>query len=1140
MVDIGQLRLVVDAETKGMERAMVRVQNNLKATETAMQALGKGEAANATKAASLEKAMVSLARKGLDGNHEAMQRLAGAHNKIQKEMEETAKATQLAESKQKAYNSAVRMSQNLAKGVSVAIIAAAAATGKAISVYADYEQAEIAFETMLGSAQEGQAFLADMWNFAKRTPFSYEGVQDAAKQMLAYGFAADEALEILESVGDAAAGLGGGTETVNRITRALGQMQGKGKVSAEEMRQLTEAGIPAWEILAEAIGTTIPAAMKLAEQGAIPVQRAMDGLVKGIGDRFDGLMDRQSQSLSGLMSTTKDLAFGQRGLFGRFGEYAADALKLHERIAGLNSGLEGILRVVESGGLGDMGLDLTVGPAAVALTAFITAASGKGVIEGWTKLAPAVKEFVTAMGATGGKAALLAAYIYMNYKFLQKMNDEYERYQRLKSTVSDTDVQNSFGGDWKTGQMNVPTNTNRAQAYYDQQDVKQTQENVSKINAANQAMIDAVTGGAVAQSAQAPVTQPDPTDALEAMFERALFGSENSLTGAGYDFEKLLQEALKNGFASGGPTSNIPTGKVAGVVHGQEWVMPAWMTKKYPELLAMVEDIRKRGYARGGPTSNIPTGKVAGVVHGQEWVMPAWMTKKYPDLLAMVEDIRKRGFARGGLVGGSVDPSAINAAGKAMSRIKSIAKGTKQETSRGDLFGVDKALQAADIYRLTGDKIMESLSESRVRGSDSMYNLGLAVANNSRLARDSAVRDFGNIAEAANNMQLKPPEMKLDTKGAIEALKGVQRQAELTGITIKLAGESGADALNTKLAKLAEDLKQYDMGKLNELLAIENEKAKQTARQADETSKLGQQRLTFFELELDEQTAWDAAFVALMAVTLPAVMGSMDDFGAHGEAVAKQMATQWLMNTTAAEASLWRFAGTLKDVGDQAEDWHWAISSAAQGGLEAFQYLSEQGANSMSILKTEFARFMEQLSAGNATWDDFGATVLKIAHQTIIAAEAQLLAAKTAAMGQAILGAFTNPANLLKIPGILAEAAAGVAALELIRKTLPALPQSDVPQAARGGIVMPKPGGTQLIAGEAGQPEAIIPLNRLNDYIGDTSISGTSGRATGGINLQLVIQHPVIREEQDIDALAESVMDAAVRRLKREGVYVAG
>jgi tape measure domain-containing protein len=72
--------------------------------------------------------------------------------------------------------------------------------------------------------------------------------------MLAMGFSAKEVMPTLTAIGDASSGLGLGAEGLDRITRALGQMRAKGKVSAEEMLQLTEAGVPAWAILSKAIG----------------------------------------------------------------------------------------------------------------------------------------------------------------------------------------------------------------------------------------------------------------------------------------------------------------------------------------------------------------------------------------------------------------------------------------------------------------------------------------------------------------------------------------------------------------------------------------------------------------------------------------------------------------------------------------------------------------------------------------------------------------------------------------------------------------------------------------------------------------------------------------------------------------------
>lgn len=169
------------------------------------------------------------------------------------------------------------------------------------------QQAQISFETMLGSAEKAQKMIGDLQKFAAETPFEFPDLQAGAKKMLAFGFAADSILPMLKAVGDAASGLGmSGKEGIDRIVLALGQMQAKGKVSAEEMLQLTEAGIPAWDILAKSIGKTTGETMKLATQGAIPAAQAIQALIQGLEDRFPNMMDKQSQSFAGLMSTIRD------------------------------------------------------------------------------------------------------------------------------------------------------------------------------------------------------------------------------------------------------------------------------------------------------------------------------------------------------------------------------------------------------------------------------------------------------------------------------------------------------------------------------------------------------------------------------------------------------------------------------------------------------------------------------------------------------------------------------------------------------------------------------------------------------------------------------------------------------------------
>ncbi|MBW2672576.1 MAG: tape measure protein [Deltaproteobacteria bacterium] len=179
--------------------------------------------------------------------------------------------------------------------------------GEAVNFNAMMEQARIGFTTMLGSAEKAQAFLDEMADFAARTPFEYPDLLEASRRMMAMGFAAEEVLPTMKAVGDATAGLGLGREGINRIILALGQMRAKAKISGEEMRQLTEAGIPAWEMLAEAMGKSTAEVMKLSEKGLIPANKAIQILIEGMEKRFPNMMENMENTWKGVTSTIRDV-----------------------------------------------------------------------------------------------------------------------------------------------------------------------------------------------------------------------------------------------------------------------------------------------------------------------------------------------------------------------------------------------------------------------------------------------------------------------------------------------------------------------------------------------------------------------------------------------------------------------------------------------------------------------------------------------------------------------------------------------------------------------------------------------------------------------------------------------------------------
>lgn len=198
-------------------------------------------------------------------------------------------------------------------------VAAAGAT-VGIKTAANMEQANIAFTTMLGSGEKARAFLSDLNKFAAKTPFDFPGLQSAASSLISAGIDANKVIPIMTSLGNATSGMGTGAEGVQRATVALQQMSAAGRITGEDLNQLRDAGIPVFDLLAAATGKSVTEVAALAQAGKLgkkELDQLMGALESGKGlERFNGLMEKQSASLSGMASTLKDtVGMGLAGAF---------------------------------------------------------------------------------------------------------------------------------------------------------------------------------------------------------------------------------------------------------------------------------------------------------------------------------------------------------------------------------------------------------------------------------------------------------------------------------------------------------------------------------------------------------------------------------------------------------------------------------------------------------------------------------------------------------------------------------------------------------------------------------------------------------------------------------------------------------
>lgn len=196
--------------------------------------------------------------------------------------------------------------------LSGALVAAAGAAGiLGVKTAAANENAAIAFETMLGSGEKAQKFLQELRDFAKATPFEFPELQRAASSLVSIGVEAKDVIPIMTTLGDVTAGMGTGSEGIRRATVALQQMNAAQRITAEDLNQLRDAGIPVYDLLAAATGKTkqqIAAMVQGGKLGKKELDQLMEALKTGGGglERFTGLMEKQSHSLIGLWSTLKD------------------------------------------------------------------------------------------------------------------------------------------------------------------------------------------------------------------------------------------------------------------------------------------------------------------------------------------------------------------------------------------------------------------------------------------------------------------------------------------------------------------------------------------------------------------------------------------------------------------------------------------------------------------------------------------------------------------------------------------------------------------------------------------------------------------------------------------------------------------
>lgn len=176
---------------------------------------------------------------------------------------------------------------------------------KVAQVRGEFQQLEVAFNTMLGSQDKASALMSQLVDTAAHTPFDLKGIADGAKQLLAYGMASDEVNDTLVRLGNIASGL---SLNLNDLVWLYGTTMTQGRLYAQDYRQFVSRGIPLTEELAKQFGVTKDEVAGLVTEGKVgfpEVQKAIQSLT-GEGGKFYNLMEEQSKTITGQISNLGD------------------------------------------------------------------------------------------------------------------------------------------------------------------------------------------------------------------------------------------------------------------------------------------------------------------------------------------------------------------------------------------------------------------------------------------------------------------------------------------------------------------------------------------------------------------------------------------------------------------------------------------------------------------------------------------------------------------------------------------------------------------------------------------------------------------------------------------------------------------
>ena len=174
-----------------------------------------------------------------------------------------------------------------------------------IRVRGEFQAADTAIQTLLGSKEKADALMSQVREYAKISPLEFSDVTQATQMMLGFNIEAEKVPRYLQAIGDVSMG---DTQKFNSLTLAFSQMSAAGKLMGQDLNQMINARFNPLQIMADKTGKSIATLKDEMSKGAISAEMVQQAFIDATsaGGRFYNMSENASKEINGQLSMMYD------------------------------------------------------------------------------------------------------------------------------------------------------------------------------------------------------------------------------------------------------------------------------------------------------------------------------------------------------------------------------------------------------------------------------------------------------------------------------------------------------------------------------------------------------------------------------------------------------------------------------------------------------------------------------------------------------------------------------------------------------------------------------------------------------------------------------------------------------------------